>query len=119
MEEKIKKLDLKEFRILQTVGTGSFGRVKLIQRKNDPTKYFALKILKKADIIKLKQVDHIKSEIVILNQIDFPLLVQMEGISQDERYLYIVMEYVAGGELFTYLRTVKNFKSEESRFYAA
>lgn len=64
-------------------------------------------------------MDHIKSEIVILNQIDFPLLVKMDGITQDERYLYIVLEYVPGGELFTYLRTVKNFKSEDARFYAA
>lgn len=42
----------------------------------------------------------------------------MEGITQDERYLYIVLEYVPGGELFTYLRTVKNFKSGDARFYA-
>lgn len=43
----------------------------------------------------------------------------MEGITQDERYLYIVLEYVPGGELFTYLRTVKNFKPADARFYAA
>lgn len=62
--------------------------------------------MKKADIIKLKQVDHIKSEVVILNSIEFPLLIKMNGMTQDDRYLYIVMEYVPGGELFTYLRTV-------------
>lgn len=54
MEEKIKKIDLKDYKILQTVGTGSFGRVKLIQNKKDSSQYFALKILKKADILKLK-----------------------------------------------------------------
>lgn len=64
--------------------------------------------------MKLKQVDHIKSEIVILNEIDFPLMVKMEGITQDDRYLYIVMEYVPGGELFTYLRTVKSFKADDA-----
>lgn len=46
-------------------------------------------------------------------------LVSMEGIAQDERFLYIVMEYVSGGELFTYLRTVQNLKSEDAKFYAA
>ena len=66
--------------------------------------------MKKAEILKLKQVDHIKSEVEILNEIDFPLMVWMDGITQDERYLYIVMEYVPGGELFTYLRTVKSLK---------
>ena len=66
--------------------------------------------MKKAEILKLKQVDHIKSEVEILNEIDFPLMVWMDGITQDEWYLYIVMEYVPGGELFTYLRTVKSLK---------
>lgn len=69
--------------------------------------------------MKLKQVDHIKSEIVILNMIDFPLMVKMNGITQDKRYLYLVMEYVPGGELFTYLRSVKTFKSNEAMFYTA
>ena len=62
--------------------------------------------MKKIEILKLKQVDHIKSEVVILNSIDHPLLIKMNGMTQDERYLYIVMEYIPGGELFTYLRTV-------------
>ena len=53
MNENIKKLNLKDYQILQTVGTGSFGRVKLIQKKSDGS-YWALKIMKKADIIKLK-----------------------------------------------------------------
>lgn len=73
-------MDLANFKILQTVGTGSFGRVKLIQKNSDKS-FWALKILKKADILKLKQVDHILSEIQILNLIDFPFLVKMEGIS--------------------------------------
>ncbi len=115
---KIKKLSLDDYRIKKTVGTGSFGRVKLIQRKRDD-KYYALKILKKAEIIKLKQIDHILSEISILNMIDHPFIVEMDGITQDPRYLYIVLEYIPGGELFTYLRTVQNLKNEDARFYAA
>ena len=43
----------------------------------------------------------------------------MKGISQNERYLYIIMEYVQGGELFTYLRTIQTFRNEDARFYAA
>lgn len=80
MDENIKKCNLKDFKINQTVGTGSFGRVKLIQKKDDGS-FWALKIMKKADILKLKQVDHIKSEIVILNNINHPLLVKMDGIT--------------------------------------
>ena len=53
MKSNIKKLKFEDFTIKQTVGTGSFGRVKLIQRKSDG-EYLALKIMKKEDIIKLK-----------------------------------------------------------------
>lgn len=77
---KVRKIDLSKFSIKDTVGTGSFGRVKLVQRKKD-SRFFALKILKKIEIIKLKQVDHILSEISILNKIDSPFLVKMEGIA--------------------------------------
>lgn len=115
---KIKHVDLSDYEIKQTVGTGSFGRVKLIKRKAD-NKYFALKILTKADIVKLKQVDHILSEVTILNLIDHPLLIRMYGLAQDERYIYIVMEYISGGELFTYLRTVQSLKNDDAKFYAA
>lgn len=113
----IKKVVLEDYIIKQTVGTGSFGRVKLIFHSKE-NKYYALKILKKIEIIKLKQVDHILSEISILNIIDHPFLVKMTGISQNERYLYIILEYVQGGELFTYLRTVQSLKNEDAVFYA-
>lgn len=113
----IKKIALEDYTIKQTVGTGSFGRVKLVFHAKE-NKYFALKILKKIEIMKLKQVDHILSEISILNSIDHPFLVRMTGITQNERYLYIVLEYVQGGELFTYLRTVQSLRNEEAVFYA-
>ncbi len=53
---------------------GSFGRVRLCRNKKSG-EYFAMKILKKADIIKLKQVDHVISENTILADIDHPFLV--------------------------------------------
>ena len=54
--------------------TGSFGRVRLAKSKATG-KYFAVKILKKAEIIKMKQVDHIMNENQILSSIDHPLIV--------------------------------------------
>ena len=114
----IRRANLEEYSIKQTVGTGSFGRVKLVHHTKE-NKFYALKILKKAEIMKLKQVDHILSEISILNSIDHPFCVRMAGISQDSRYLYIVMEYVPGGELFTHLRTVSYLPCSEARLYGA
>lgn len=69
-----KKVKLSDYQIDRTLGTGSFGRVKLAKNKSTG-KYCALKILKKAEIIKLKQVDHIMNEIRILTMIDHPFLV--------------------------------------------
>lgn len=79
----------------------------------------ALKILKKAEIIRLKQVDHIINENTILANIDHPLIVKMDGFCQDSRYLYLVLEFVSGGELFTYLRSVGKLDPPHACFYAA
>ena len=71
-----KKIKLSDYTIERTLGTGSFGRVKLAKNKTNG-KYVAIKILKKAEIIKLKQVEHILNEIKILTLIDHPFLVYL------------------------------------------
>ena len=68
------KLKLSDYEIGQTLGTGSFGRVKISKNRNTG-KFYAIKILKKSEIIKLKQVDHIMNETRILSVIDHPFLV--------------------------------------------
>lgn len=113
-----KKLKLEDYEIKQTLGTGSFGRVKLSKHKSTG-KYVALKMLKKAEIIRLKQVDHVLSENSILGSISHPFIVNMDGFCQDERYLYLVLEYIPGGELFTYLRSVGSLEEAHAAFYAA
>jgi protein kinase X len=109
---------LDDFVIVKTVGTGAFGRVVLVYNMND-MKYYAMKIFKKSEVIKYKQLDHIFSEISILSSVDFSFCVSVYGVTQDDRYFYILMEYVAGGELFTYLRSVLFLKNAHAKFYAA
>lgn len=116
--EKPKKLKLNDYEIHQTLGTGSFGRVKLAKNKNTGH-WVALKQLKKAEIIRLKQVDHIINENTILANLNHPLIVNFEGFCQDNRYLYLVLEFVSGGELFTYLRSVGRLETSHACFYAA
>jgi serine/threonine protein kinase len=95
------------------INIGSFGRVKVALCKSTK-KHHAIKILKKSEIIKLKQVDHIQNEVKILSAIDHPFMVKTEGFSQDERYLYLVLELINGGEMFTYLRSVGKFPVDQS-----
>ena len=72
--QKAKKMKLSDYEIHHTLGTGSFGRVKL-SRNKITNKWVALKILKKAEIIRLKQVDHVINENTLLSNIDHPFIV--------------------------------------------
>ena len=71
--------------------------------------------MKKIEIIKLTQVDHIMNEIKILNTIKHPFIINFDGFFQDEKFLYLSLELVNGGELFTYLREVGRFEIDQSK----
>ena len=83
-----RKVNLNEYELTTTLGTGSFGRVMLCKSKKSGD-YYAMKRLKKADIIKLRQVDHVISENTILADIDHPFLVSYlraaKGLSTSSR----------------------------------
>ncbi|TDH68928.1 hypothetical protein CCR75_007700 [Bremia lactucae] len=111
-------LDSTQFDIGVTLGTGSFGRVRFATHKATNT-YWAIKILKKADIVRLQQVEHMLSEKRILVSLDHPFIVNLAGTYQDPRYLYMVLEYVVGGEFFTHLRKAGRFNTNTAKFYAA
>ncbi len=111
-------MSLDDFELGRTLGCGSFGRVKLGKYKKDQKNY-AVKFMKKAEIIKLKQVDHINGERNLMSQVNHPFVVCMLGSFKDERYVYIIMEIVSGGELFTHLRQERKFTDEQAKFYGA
>ncbi|KAI7887107.1 kinase-like protein [Lichtheimia hyalospora FSU 10163] len=111
-------LELQDFRLLRTLGTGSFGRVHLVNSKHND-RYYAIKVLRKEDVVKLKQVAHTKNERNLLMQVSHPFIVNLWGTFQDDVNLYMVMDYVPGGELFSYLRRSKRFSDAVAKFYAA
>jgi len=115
---KFTNLTLESYKLLDTLGTGSFGRVRLVQYLANDC-YYALKILKKSEVIYLKQVEHVKTEKHILEKISHPFIVNLHGAFQDEKNLYLMMEYIIGGEFFSHLRKAGRFPNETSRFYAA
>jgi serine/threonine protein kinase len=96
-------VSLTDFNISRTLGTGSFGRVHLVQHKMTG-QFFAMKVLKKSEVVRLKQVEHIINEKTILEKTHHPFLVNMVATFQDAVNIYMVLEYVSGGEMFTYLR---------------
>lgn len=92
---------LEDFQLQRTVGTGSFGRVMIVQYNGQS---LALKIMEKQTIVKLKQVEHTLSEKRILQAIKFPFLVNLVYSFKDNSHLYIALEFASGGEMFTHLR---------------
>jgi len=126
-------MKLEDLEILKTIGTGTFARVCLCRIKNssahskkstnnnvNSNKYFALKILSMHDVIRLKQVEHVKNEKRILSEVSHPFLVDMVWSSRDaNKFLYMLFPYVCGGELFSYLRSAGRFSAPASMFYAA
>lgn len=97
------KYTLSDFTIQRTLGTGSFGRVHLVQSKHNQ-RFYAIKVLKKAQVVKMKQVEHTNDERRMLQKVRHPFLVTLWGTFQDSKNLYMVMDFVEGGELFSLLR---------------
>jgi len=109
---------LSDFEMKETLGTGTFGRVRLCKHRQ-VGRHFAIKLLKKAEILRMKQVEHIMAEKAILAEVKHPFIVNMLKTFQDEKKLFIVLEYVCGGEVFTHLRKAGKFPNDVGKFYAA
>jgi serine/threonine protein kinase len=80
---------------------------------------FALKVLKKDNIIKRNQVEHTKTERNVLGKIKHPFIVGMNMAFQSRDKLYFVLDYCAGGELFFHLGKLGSFPEARARFYTA
>ncbi|CAF2464452.1 unnamed protein product [Rotaria sp. Silwood2] len=107
------ELDLHEFELIMTLGQGSF--VILEQNKIE----YALKVLDKSKIVKYKQIKHVQNEIRILNAIRHPNIIIMHSLFKDNSYIYVLMEYVRGGDLFGYINKLKVFQEHITSFFAA
>jgi hypothetical protein len=97
------KYTLTDFALQRTLGTGSFGRVHLVQSKHNQ-RFYAIKVLKKAQVVKMKQIEHTNDERRMLQRVKHPFLITLWGTFQDSKNLYMVMDFIEGGELFSLLR---------------
>jgi protein kinase A len=109
---------LEQFEMKKTLGKGSFGKVILVKHKENG-KLYAMKLLEKSSVVKSKQVEHTLNEKKILSAISFPFLTSYFCSFKDNANLYIVLEFVAGGEMFKQLVRVNRFSENLCRFYCA
>ena len=100
------------------VGAGTFGRVSFATHLPTGTPC-AVKTLRKSEILRTGQLDHVRSEKAVLEAIDHPLIVRLLGAAQDTHSIHLVMEFAGGGEMFGHLRREGRFSEDRARFYAS
>ncbi|XP_050672694.1 cAMP-dependent protein kinase catalytic subunit alpha-like [Leptidea sinapis] len=109
---------LGDFDKQKIIGTGAFGVVFLVKHVTSG-RFYAMKMMEKEKIVKMKQIEHSYYEKKILSGLNFPFLVYMKYFFKDNVYLYFILPYVPGGEMFSHLRKLGKFDENTSKFYAA
>lgn len=107
-----------DFELLNVIGKGSFGKVMQVKKKDDG-KIYAMKVLRKEAIIARKQVAHTRAEKSILQKIQHPFIVKLHFAFQTKDKLYMILDYINGGELFYHLKKEGRFAENRVKFYAA
>ena len=102
----------KKYEYISVIGSGAFGKVRLYVDKDSKTFRYAIKTIKK-NIFNKHSIESIKREVDILRSLDHPNIVKYFETYEDEYYLNIVMEYIAGDNLFRVLTDQKGFKFTE------
>ena len=114
------KLSVDDFELIKVLGKGSFGKVYLVRLLSDG-EIFAMKVLKKQDVKKRKQVEHTNTERRIMGGLgmDHPFIVTLRYAFQTDDKLFMVTEYCRGGELFFHLKKFRTFNEDMVRFFSA
>ncbi|GJM95187.1 hypothetical protein PR202_ga11895 [Eleusine coracana subsp. coracana] len=112
------KMGVDDFELLTIIGRGAFGEVRLCREKATSNVY-AMKKLKKSEMLRRGQVEHVRAERNLLAEVDSAYIVKLYCSFQDDEFLYLIMEYLPGGDMMTLLMRKDTLTEEESRFYVA
>ncbi|GFZ17690.1 AGC (cAMP-dependent, cGMP-dependent and protein kinase C) kinase family protein [Actinidia rufa] len=107
-----------DFELLTMIGKGAFGEVRVCREKTTGHVY-AMKKLKKSEMLRRGQVEHVKAERNLLAEVDSNCIVKLYCSFQDDEFLYLIMEYLPGGDMMTLLMRKDTLTEEEARFYVA
>jgi len=114
--EMIIKLTYNDFIPIKLLGRGSFGQV-ILSRLKINNKLYAMKILDKSLLKVKKQELHTKAERDLMVKIHCPFIVNIKSAFQDEKYLYIVSDFMQGGDMYYHLHQARKFDFNLTQFY--
>ncbi|XP_044464545.1 serine/threonine-protein kinase 38-like isoform X1 [Mangifera indica] len=118
MRLKRHKISVDDFDLLTIVGRGAFGEVRLCQEKKSGNIY-AMKKLRKSEMLSRGQVEHVRAERNLLAEVGNHYIVKLFYSFQDAEYLYLIMEYLPGGDMMTLLMREETLTESVARFYIA
>ncbi|KAG6489588.1 hypothetical protein ZIOFF_050863 [Zingiber officinale] len=125
------KMGVDDFELLTIIGRGAFGEMRIdvicsttmvqvrICKEKKNGNVYAMKKLKKSEMLRRGQVEHVKAERNLLAEVDSPYIVKLYFSFQDDEYLYLIMEYLPGGDMMTLLMRKDTLTDDEARFYVA
>ncbi|KAL2327229.1 hypothetical protein Fmac_020656 [Flemingia macrophylla] len=115
---KRNKICVDDFDLLTIIGRGAFGEVRLCREKKSGNIY-AMKKLKKSEMLSRGQVEHVRAERNVLAEVASDCIVKLYYSFQDAEYLYLIMEYLPGGDIMTLLMREETLTETVARFYIA
>uniref|UniRef100_A0AAZ3S2B9 non-specific serine/threonine protein kinase n=1 Tax=Oncorhynchus tshawytscha TaxID=74940 RepID=A0AAZ3S2B9_ONCTS len=120
VKEGCEKADPRQFELLKVLGQGSFGKVFLVRKVTGPDagQLYAMKVLKKASL-KVRDRVRTKMERDILVEVNHPFIVKLHYAFQTEGKLYLILDFLRGGDVFTRLSKEVMFTEEDVKFYLA
>ncbi|KZF21102.1 serine/threonine protein kinase [Xylona heveae TC161] len=111
------EVNLHHFRLLRVVGKGAFGKVRIVERK-DTGLTFALKYIRKDEVVQTESVRNIIRERRMLQQLNHPFLCNLRYSFQDYQYLYLVVDLMNGGDIRFHISR-RTFTEDAIRFWLA
>ena len=110
---------IKDFEIIKPISKGAFGSVFLAKKKLTGD-YFAIKVLKKADMIAKNQITNVKAErMILMQQAESPFVAKLYWTFQSKENLYLVMEYLNGGDCAALIKSLGSLPEEWTKNYIA
>ena len=110
------KQSIRDYESLAIIGRGAFGEVHVCREKKTG-KIYAIKKIKKQVLIIKNQIRHVINEQIIMSKASTPWIVELKASFQEGDYLYLVMEYLPGGDLMNLLIEKDILTEKEAKFY--